>query len=58
MNNVKICPQCGKTAKTALEIEMMFGYRNVKVNGKNYYMPQSWCKDCRGKRGKRKNESI
>lgn len=54
MNNVKICPQCGKTAKTARETEMMFGYRNVKVNGKNYYMPQSWCKDCRGKRGKRK----
>lgn len=37
------CPKCGVTARTAAELETIFGYRNLKGGATN----QSQCKKCR-----------
>jgi len=37
------CPKCGITAKTAVELAEIFGYRTVNGNVTN----QSQCKKCR-----------
>lgn len=42
--NEKTCARCGVTAKGTNQIADKFGYRN---NG-GYFMPQSYCFDCRG----------
>lgn len=37
------CPKCGVVARTAAELETIFGYRNQKSGATN----QSQCKKCR-----------
>jgi hypothetical protein len=39
------CPNCGKVATTAVELDKLFGFRTISGNATN----QSWCKECRSK---------
>lgn len=42
--NHAVCPNCGKEAHTAAEVERLFGLRIMEDGTKRV---QSWCKDCR-----------
>lgn len=45
INLPHVCPSCGKTAHTAVQLQELFGLRTKDGNATN----QSWCKECRSK---------
>lgn len=46
------CPNCEKEALGEEEIEKLFGYRQMDPKDPNSIIPQSHCKECRGKKQK------